>query len=225
MRDVPLETRAFRQRLMAGLLGFLLGLVALLGVVVYVAILVARLEGWGRAIHLGLHLVVWSVIGAMAIAWLATAVTDRIHARLGWLRCHRCGGRLRHGLAACACDPEWAAVLARGKVMRRRCRRHRLQRYGKRLPSVVFSWLVLLLVAYVLYISLNHGRQPTAAELAAGHCILCGLVVVLGVLLADVMKSFNIGKRVRPRAMAFLTVLAAWPIAGAVCMLCKELLR
>src|SRR5207249_1119361 len=107
----------------------------------------------------------------------------------------------------------------------RRRRRHRLQRYRKRLPAVVLAWLVLIVVTYILHISINRGRQPTAADLTAEHCILCGLVVVLGVLVTDGMQSFNIGKRVRPRAAEFITVLAAWPIVGAVYMLCRELLR
>jgi K+ transporter len=59
MSELPTETRALRQRLMAGVLGFILGLVALLGGVRYVVfIMIAREQGWGGAIHIGVHLTI-----------------------------------------------------------------------------------------------------------------------------------------------------------------------
>src|SRR5258705_288384 len=66
MSDLPVESRAFRQRLMAGLLGFFLGLIALLAPVVYVAFLAKRHEGWLPALPICLHL----LTGLLALSGL-----------------------------------------------------------------------------------------------------------------------------------------------------------
>jgi hypothetical protein len=225
VRNLPDDTRAFRQRLLAGLLGFLLGLIALFPGVVYVVVWAARDAGWGSAAHIGAHLTIWSFIGAMAIGCLAMIVADHIHARLGWIRCCRCGRRLGAGFIACGCDPEVGASLARIKELQRRRRRHLVARSLNRVPSVVVGWLAVFPMTYLGHMALGRGRQVSALDVVAAHIALCALVAVLGTLLVDAMKMFKFAKRLRPRALIFLSLFAVWPCAGSVYMVCLSLLR
>jgi hypothetical protein len=82
--DVSHEVRVWRQRLLAGLLGFVLGLLGLLCGVVYVVITSAKSAGWLSAVHLGLHLGIWAFVGALLIAAVAMLFVDALHHQIHW---------------------------------------------------------------------------------------------------------------------------------------------
>jgi hypothetical protein len=224
MTPLASDMRAFRQRLLAGLIGFLLSLGIFVALSVNLILRHAGETGWANAIHFGIELLVVSCIAAMGVSWIAIATIDRVHHWLGWVHCARCGRTLTWD--KCECDAQRTESFAAARESALRGRRHIFRRYRKRISSVIVGYLAVVPLAYVVTVlSPALGRDPLAMRWILFHVLLCGLFAVVGRLIVDVLAMLGLARRFRLRADVMLQLFVAWPIAAAVFMAVYEATR
>jgi hypothetical protein len=207
---VPDDSRAFRRELYAGLLGLVLGFVAVHASVAYLlARYVVPEDGGWRAFWLGVRALPITLAASLGCALAPMFVMQRWHYRRGVYRCARCGRALRGTAAWCACLP------AEFRVPRRP--RRPMRHYRRRVVPVSLAYLAVLPLAVAAAARApGRGDMPYAVYALGFHvglCVLAGVVVNLVCAVLEIVKR---GRRFRLRAAVFLRVFSLWPLACVI---------
>jgi hypothetical protein len=210
MRNDDIEWRAFRRRVAAGVLSFVLGFVALLATAIYLlAVYLQPSRGWFETIVFLLQLLPFILAGAGAISVGAMYVVDLPHLIRGDLHCPGCGRVNRRFFSPCPCWVQLAPA---------RRPRHWVH-YRRRIQPVLLAYLPILAVVLIfLGTRTSPRREPFLLDVAIGHAVLCALVGVMIHLTDSILEALHLARRWRLRARVFLRVFALWPFGFAVLM-------
>jgi hypothetical protein len=202
MTGIPADTRAMRQTLVGGCLGFLLGILGTAGIAAYVIFHYLPHHGWWEVLSAALSFAHLIFLGGLGAAVATVWVLDRRHYARGAYRCWRCNRALARKVP-CSC---WGATRRLGP------RRGRfLRHYRRRIPELLMVGAALLPAAALLILLIPvTGEKPLAVEVIIRHAALSMLA---GAGLASAimaMESFKCAKRFRLWASIFMRVLLIW---------------
>ena len=79
--------------------------------------------------------------------------------------------------------------------------------------------MLLVPVAFVVAgTAPRKGAYPLVAEAVLWHVACCGMIVVFGRLLLDLLEFLRCGRRMRIRGRYFLKLLSVWPATACFVM-------
>src|SRR3989440_3067084 len=142
MHDVPVEIRALRRTILGGLLGFVVGFVAVAGGCLYLILHVTRPHGWTDILGNILSFAQWPFIGGLVVAAAFVQILSKWHYSHGVYRCIHCNRPLRAVGVPCSCRPR--------NRHPSQCRRPFLRHYRKRFPTLIMIWFAVLPLAALL---------------------------------------------------------------------------
>src|SRR2546421_4364888 len=90
MHDVPVEIRALRRTILGGLLGFVVGFVAVAGGCLYLILHVTRPHSWTDILGNILSFAQWPFIGGLVVAAAFVQILSKWHYSHGVYRCVHC---------------------------------------------------------------------------------------------------------------------------------------
>ena len=216
MAQVPPETRALRQTLLAGAVGFVGGFVVVFALMAYVIVRFGWPEERWWVVPDLLQSFFFALFGGLLAAAAFVWLVSRSHYRAGVHRCFRCNRVLQGVGIPCVCDAAATASYRR----RQRVPNRALSHYRRRLP---WALLVYLLVLPIAWYGASHPDgsvvRPFATKLIALHAILCLLLVVVLHLIDAVAAFLERGRRFRLRAAPLAQLLGAWPVLFFVLLL------
>jgi hypothetical protein len=227
------EGRAFRQKLLAGLIGFLVFGGGSFAVSVYLILHYVLPDArWWQAAHLAFHAIYWSFILGLLGVLIVVVVLDRWHHARGVYRCHRCGATLRNWRIPCECAPpeeraSYGPPTLMGQILADL--RPGAQRMLAMLPWVLLGYLSLIPVEYAAMQLLRRAPRPEPLWLdwLIGHIALSALVAALCVVVAGALDLLKIAADLRRHLERLAAMFALWPaiefLAGAALKLLGRL--
>ncbi len=205
MHDVPVETRALRRTILGGLLGFVVGFLAVAAGCFYLILHVTRPHGWADILGNILSFAQWPFIGGLAVAAAFVQILSKWHYSHGVYRCVHCNRPFCAAGVPCSCQ-----FRSRHRPQRRR---PFLRHYRKRFPTLIMIWFALFPLATLLtLVAPGRTDRSLLANLLARHGAICLTAATCIVLLNLLLEIFNLGKSFRLRSTIFVRALGVWGI-------------
>ena len=211
MHDVPVEIRALRRTILGGLLGFVVGFVAVAGGCLYLILHVTRSHGWTDIFGNILSFAQWPFIGGLVVAAAFVQILSKWHYSHGVYRCIHCNRSLRAAGVPCSCQSR-----SRHRPQRRRSF---LRHYRKRIATMIMIWFAVLPLATLLrLVAPGRADRSLLTDLLTRHGAICLMAAACIVLLNLLLEIFRLGKSFRLRSTIFVRALGGWGILMVIAL-------